>query len=161
MNWLEKAHGVKLGMMSFFTSAAVEALERFPAVNTSIDGDDIVYHDYFDIGIAVSSERGLVVPIRRDADQLSYAEIEKSTREMGLRAPNGKLGIDELTGGSHPAPKRKVSTRHSASRGGFASDIGASITSGGGNGRMKDSKKLSSDRYQGASRRRENLITPL
>ena len=116
MNWLEKAHGVKLGMMSFFTSAAVEALERFPAVNTSIDGDDIVYHDYFDIGIAVSSERGLVVPIRRDADQLSYAEIEKSTREMGLRAPNGKLGIDELTGGNHPAPKRKVSTRHSASR---------------------------------------------
>jgi 2-oxoglutarate dehydrogenase E2 component (dihydrolipoamide succinyltransferase) len=72
----EKTHGVKLGMMSFFTSAAVEALKRFPAVNASIDGDDIVYHDYFDIGIAVSSERGLVVPILRDADQLSYADIE-------------------------------------------------------------------------------------
>ena len=96
----EKAHGVKLGMMSFFTSAAVEALKRFPAVNASIDGDDIVYHDYFDIGIAVSSERGLVVPILRDADQLSYAEIEKSISDMGLRARDGKLGIDELTGGT-------------------------------------------------------------
>lgn len=74
----EKAHGVKLGMMSFFTSAAVEALKRFPAVNASIDGDDIVYHDYFDIGIAVSSDRGLVVPILRDADQMSYADIESS-----------------------------------------------------------------------------------
>ncbi|MCP4769484.1 MAG: 2-oxoglutarate dehydrogenase complex dihydrolipoyllysine-residue succinyltransferase [Gammaproteobacteria bacterium] len=96
----EKAHGVKLGMMSFFTSAAVEALKRFPAVNASIDGDDIVYHDYFDIGIAVSSERGLVVPILRDADQLSYAEIEKTIRDMGLRARDGKLSIDELTGGT-------------------------------------------------------------
>ncbi len=96
----EKAHGVKLGMMSFFTSAAVEALKRFPAVNASIDGDDIVYHDYFDIGIAVSSERGLVVPILRDADQMSYAEIEQSIRNMGLRARDGKLGIDELTGGT-------------------------------------------------------------
>ena len=96
----EKAHGVKLGMMSFFTSAAVEALKRFPAVNASIDGDDIVYHDYFDIGIAVSSERGLVVPILRDADQMSYAEIEQSIRDMGLRARDGKLGIDELTGGT-------------------------------------------------------------
>ena len=96
----EKTHGVKLGMMSFFTSAAVEALKRFPAVNASIDGDDIVYHDYFDIGIAVSSERGLVVPVLRDADQLSYAEIEQSIRDMGLRARDGKLGIDELTGGT-------------------------------------------------------------
>jgi 2-oxoglutarate dehydrogenase E2 component (dihydrolipoamide succinyltransferase) len=96
----EKTHGVKLGMMSFFTSAAVEALKRFPAVNASIDGDDIVYHDYFDIGIAVSSERGLVVPILRDADQMSYAEIEQSIRDMGLRARDGKLGIDELTGGT-------------------------------------------------------------
>ncbi|MCP4333304.1 MAG: 2-oxoglutarate dehydrogenase complex dihydrolipoyllysine-residue succinyltransferase [Gammaproteobacteria bacterium] len=96
----EKTHGVKLGMMSFFTSAAVEALKRFPAVNASIDGDDIVYHDYFDIGIAVSSERGLVVPILRDADQLSYAEIEKTIRDMGLRARDGKLGIEELTGGT-------------------------------------------------------------
>jgi len=96
----EKAHGVKLGMMSFFTRAAVEALKRFPAVNASIDGDDIVYHDYFDIGIAVSSNRGLVVPILRDADQLSYADIEKSIRSMGERAQSGKLGIDELTGGT-------------------------------------------------------------
>ncbi|MBT8434611.1 MAG: 2-oxoglutarate dehydrogenase complex dihydrolipoyllysine-residue succinyltransferase [Gammaproteobacteria bacterium] len=96
----EKAHGVKLGMMSFFTSAAVEALKRFPAVNASIDGDDIVYHDYFDIGIAVSSDRGLVVPILRDADQMSYAEIENSIRDMGTRARDGKLGIEELTGGT-------------------------------------------------------------
>jgi 2-oxoglutarate dehydrogenase E2 component (dihydrolipoamide succinyltransferase) len=96
----EKAHGTKLGMMSFFTSAAVEALKRFPAVNASIDGDDIVYHDYFDIGIAVSSDRGLVVPVLRDADQLSYADIEKTIRNMGLRARDGKLGIEELTGGT-------------------------------------------------------------
>jgi 2-oxoglutarate dehydrogenase E2 component (dihydrolipoamide succinyltransferase) len=96
----EKTHGVKLGMMSFFTSAAVEALKRFPAVNASIDGDDIVYHDYFDIGIAVSSERGLVVPILRDADQMSYAEIESTIRDLGMRAQTGKLGIDELTGGT-------------------------------------------------------------
>ncbi len=96
----EKAHGTKLGMMSFFTSASVEALKRFPAVNASIDGDDIVYHDYFDIGIAVSSERGLVVPILRDADQMSYAEIEQAIREMGGRARDGKIGIEELTGGT-------------------------------------------------------------
>ena len=96
----EKTHGVKLGMMSFFTAAAVEALKRFPAVNASIDGDDIVYHDYFDIGIAVSSDRGLVVPILRDADQMSYAEIEQAIRDMGTRARDGKLGIEELTGGT-------------------------------------------------------------
>jgi 2-oxoglutarate dehydrogenase E2 component (dihydrolipoamide succinyltransferase) len=96
----EKTHGVKLGMMSFFTRASVEALKRFPAVNASIDGGDIVYHDYFDIGIAVSSERGLVVPILRDADQLSYADVEKAIRSLGERAQAGKLGIDELTGGS-------------------------------------------------------------
>lgn len=96
----EKTHGVKLGMMSFFTAASVEALKRFPAVNASIDGDDIVYHDYFDIGIAVSSERGLVVPVLRDADQMSYAEIESSIRDMGVRARDGKLGIEELTGGT-------------------------------------------------------------
>jgi len=96
----EKAHGVKLGMMSFFTAASVEALKRFPAVNASVDGKDIVYHDYFDIGIAVSSERGLVVPILRDADQMSYAEIEQSIRNMGARARDGKLGIEELTGGT-------------------------------------------------------------
>jgi len=96
----EKTHGVKLGMMSFFTRASVEALKRFPAVNASIDGSDIVYHDYFDIGIAVSSNRGLVVPVLRDADQLSYAEIEKTIRSLGERAQSGKLGIDELTGGT-------------------------------------------------------------
>ncbi len=96
----EKAHGTKLGMMSFFTKAAVEALKRFPAVNASIDGTDIVYHDYFDVGIAVSSERGLVVPILRDADQMSYADVEMSIRNMAERARNGKLGIDELTGGT-------------------------------------------------------------
>ena len=96
----EKTHGVKLGMMSFFTSAAVEALKRFPAVNASIDGDEIVYHDYFDIGIAVSSDRGLVVPILRDADQMSYADIENAIRDMGTRAQAGKLGIEELTGGT-------------------------------------------------------------
>jgi 2-oxoglutarate dehydrogenase E2 component (dihydrolipoamide succinyltransferase) len=96
----EKTHGVKLGMMSFFTSAAVEALKRFPAANASIDGDDIVYHDYFDIGIAVSSDRGLVVPILRDADQMSYADIENAIRDMGARAQAGKLGIEELTGGT-------------------------------------------------------------
>jgi len=96
----EKIHGVKLGMMSFFTKASVEALKQFPAVNASIDGEDIVYHDYFDIGIAVSSERGLVVPILRDADRLSYADIEKSIRSLGERAQSGKLGIEELTGGT-------------------------------------------------------------
>ena len=96
----EKAHGVKLGMMSFFTKAAVEALKKFPAVNASIDGDDIVYHDYFDIGIAVSSERGLVVPILRDVEQMSYADVEQEIRNMAERARTGKLGIDELTGGT-------------------------------------------------------------
>ena len=96
----EKTHGVKLGMMSFFTKAAVEALKRFPAVNASVDGDDIVYHDYFDIGIAVSSKRGLVVPVLRDADQLGYADIELEIRSMGERAQSGKLGIEELTGGT-------------------------------------------------------------
>jgi len=96
----EKTHGVKLGMMSFFTAASVEALKRFPAVNASVDGGDIVYHDYFDIGIAVSSDRGLVVPVLRDADQLSYAEIEQAIRDMGVRARDGKLGIEELTGGT-------------------------------------------------------------
>ncbi len=96
----EKTHGVKLGMMSFFTKASVESLKRFPAVNASIDGDDIVYHDYFDIGIAVSSKRGLVVPVLRDADQLGYADIELEIRSLGERAQSGKLGIEELTGGT-------------------------------------------------------------
>lgn len=96
----EKIHGTKLGMMSFFTRASVEALKRFPSVNSSIDGSDIVYHDYFDIGIAVSSERGLVVPVLRDVDQMSYASIEQQIRNLAERARSGKLGIDELTGGT-------------------------------------------------------------
>ncbi len=96
----EKTHGVKLGMMSFFTKAAVEALKRFPAVNASIDGTDIVYHDYFDIGIAVSSDRGLVVPILRDVDRMSYADIEQAIRDLATRARDGKLSLDDLTGGT-------------------------------------------------------------
>ncbi|MBL7005076.1 MAG: 2-oxoglutarate dehydrogenase complex dihydrolipoyllysine-residue succinyltransferase [Gammaproteobacteria bacterium] len=96
----EKTHDVKLGMMSFFTKAVIEGLKRFPIINASIDGDDIVYHDYYDIGIAVSSERGLVVPILRDADQLSYAGVEKSIRNLALKARDGKLNIEDLTGGT-------------------------------------------------------------
>ena len=96
----EKTHGTKLGMMSFFTKASVEALKRFPAVNASIDGNDIVYHDYFDIGIAVSSKRGLVVPILRDVDDMSYADVEKEIRNLAVKAREGKLGIDDLTGGT-------------------------------------------------------------
>jgi len=95
-----KEHGIKLGFMSFFTKAVVEALKKFPVVNASIDGEDIVYHGYFDIGIAVGSPRGLVVPILRDADQLSFAAIEKTVTEFGVRARDGKLSIDELTGGT-------------------------------------------------------------
>ena len=96
----EKTHGVKLGFMSFFTKAAVEALKKFPIVNASVDGDDIVYHGYFDIGIAVSSPRGLVVPIIRDADAMSFAAIETRIREYGDKARDAKLTIDELTGGT-------------------------------------------------------------
>jgi 2-oxoglutarate dehydrogenase E2 component (dihydrolipoamide succinyltransferase) len=96
----EKKHGVRLGFMSFFTKAVVEALKRFPAVNASIDGDDIVYHGYFDIGIAVSTERGLVVPVIRNADQLSMAEIEATIRDFGLRARDGKLKLEEMQGGT-------------------------------------------------------------
>jgi 2-oxoglutarate dehydrogenase E2 component (dihydrolipoamide succinyltransferase) len=96
----EKEHSVRLGFMSFFVKAAVHALKRFPAVNASIDGHDIVYHGYFDIGVAVGSPRGLVVPILRDADQMSFAEIEKKIGDFGKRAQDGKLGIEELTGGT-------------------------------------------------------------
>jgi 2-oxoglutarate dehydrogenase E2 component (dihydrolipoamide succinyltransferase) len=96
----EKEHGVKLGFMSFFVKAAVHALRKFPVVNASVDGSDIVYHGYFDIGIAVGSPRGLVVPILRDAEQRSFAEIEKTIAEFGKRAQDGKLGIEELTGGT-------------------------------------------------------------
>ncbi|MGC2519785.1 MAG: 2-oxoglutarate dehydrogenase complex dihydrolipoyllysine-residue succinyltransferase [Burkholderiales bacterium] len=96
----EKEHGVKLGFMSFFAKAAVHALKKYPVVNASIDGNDIVYHGYFDIGVAVGSSRGLVVPILRDADQMTFAEIEKKIADFGKRAQDGKLGIEELTGGT-------------------------------------------------------------
>lgn len=96
----EKRHGVKLGFMSFFTKAATEALKRFPAVNASIDGNDMVYHGYQDIGIAVSSDRGLVVPVVRDTDALGLADIEKKIVEYGTKAKDGKLGIEDMTGGT-------------------------------------------------------------
>jgi 2-oxoglutarate dehydrogenase E2 component (dihydrolipoamide succinyltransferase) len=96
----EKEHGVRLGFMSFFVKAAVAALKRYPVLNASIDGNDVVYHGYFDIGIAVASPRGLVVPIIRNADQLSVAEIEKTIADFGKRAQDGKLGIEELSGGT-------------------------------------------------------------
>jgi 2-oxoglutarate dehydrogenase E2 component (dihydrolipoamide succinyltransferase) len=96
----EKEHGVKLGLMSFFVKAAVAALKKFPIVNASVDGNDIVYHGYYDIGIAVSSPRGLVVPVIRDADTLSQAEIERKISDFGKRAVDGKLTIEELTGGT-------------------------------------------------------------
>lgn len=96
----EKKHGVKLGFMSFFAKAAVQALKDFPAVNAEIDGKDIVYKNYYDIGVAVSTPNGLVVPVVRDADVLSFAGIEKKIGELGLRARDGKLGMDELTGGT-------------------------------------------------------------
>ena len=96
----EKVHGVKLGFMSFFVKAAVHALKMYPVVNASIDGTDVVYHGYYDIGIAVGSPRGLVVPIIRDCDQMSIADIEKQIADFGKRAGEGKLGIEELTGGT-------------------------------------------------------------
>jgi 2-oxoglutarate dehydrogenase E2 component (dihydrolipoamide succinyltransferase) len=96
----EKEHGVKLGFMSFFVKAAVAALKKYPVLNASVDGNDIVYHGYFDIGIAVGSPRGLVVPILRDADQMSFADIEKKIAEFGVKARDGKLAIDELSGGT-------------------------------------------------------------
>ena len=96
----EKEHGVKLGFMSFFVKAAVHALKKFPLLNASVDGNDIVYHGYFDIGIAVGSPRGLVVPILRNADQMSFADIEKKIAEYGAKARDGKLGIEEMTGGT-------------------------------------------------------------
>ncbi len=96
----EKAHGVKLGFMSFFVKAAVYALKKYPVVNASVDGNDIVYHGYYDIGIAVGSERGLVVPILRDADQMSIADVEKKIAEFGQKAKDGKLTMEDLTGGT-------------------------------------------------------------
>ncbi len=95
-----KEHGVKIGFMSFFVKAAVHALKKYPVINASVDGNDIVYHGYFDIGIAVGSPRGLVVPILRNADQMSFADIEKKIAEYGKKAQEGKLGIEEMTGGT-------------------------------------------------------------
>ena len=96
----EKEYGVKIGFMSFFVKAAVHALKKFPMINASIDGNDVVYHGYFDIGIAVGSPRGLVVPILRNADQMSFAEIEKKIAEYGAKARDGKLSIEEMSGGT-------------------------------------------------------------
>src|SRR6185295_18882543 len=96
----EKEHGVKLGFMSFFVKAVVHGLKKFPVVNASVDGTDIVYHGYFDIGVAVGSPRGLVVPILRDADQMSFAAVEKKIAEFGKKAQDGKLSLEDLTGGT-------------------------------------------------------------
>ena len=96
----EKEHGVKLGFMSFFVKAAVYALKKYPIVNASVDGNEIVYHGYFDIGVAVGSPRGLVVPVLRDADQMSFARIEKTIADLGKRAAEGKLAMEELSGGT-------------------------------------------------------------
>lgn len=96
----EKRHGTRLGFMSFFVKAATEALKRYPAVNASIDGDDIVYHGYYDIGVAVSSDRGLVVPVLRDTDRLNHAEVEKNIIDYGKKARDGKLSIEDMTGGT-------------------------------------------------------------
>ena len=96
----EKAHGARLGFMSFFSKAATEALKQYPVINASVDGNDIVYHGYYDIGVAVGSPRGLVVPILRDVDQKSFADIEKTIADFGQRAQDGKLGLEELTGGT-------------------------------------------------------------
>jgi 2-oxoglutarate dehydrogenase E2 component (dihydrolipoamide succinyltransferase) len=96
----EKEHGTKIGFMSFFVKAAVHALKKYPVINASVDGNDIVYHGYFDIGIAVGSPRGLVVPILRNADQMSFADIEKKIAEFGQKARDGKLSLDDLTGGT-------------------------------------------------------------
>ncbi|MGD9943894.1 MAG: 2-oxoglutarate dehydrogenase complex dihydrolipoyllysine-residue succinyltransferase, partial [Burkholderiaceae bacterium] len=96
----EKEHGARLGFMSFFVKAAVHALKKYPVVNASVDGTDIVYHGYFDVGVAVGSPRGLVVPVVRNADQLNFAQIEKQIAEYGKRAQDGKLGLEDLTGGT-------------------------------------------------------------
>ncbi|GAA0323346.1 2-oxoglutarate dehydrogenase complex dihydrolipoyllysine-residue succinyltransferase [Psychrobacter aestuarii] len=96
----EKRHGVRLGFMSLFVKAATEALKRFPAVNASLDGDDIVYHGFYDIGVAVSSDRGLVVPVLRDTDRMSMADVEGTIRQFGKKAQEGKLGLEDMTGGT-------------------------------------------------------------
>jgi 2-oxoglutarate dehydrogenase E2 component (dihydrolipoamide succinyltransferase) len=96
----EKEHGVRLGFMSFFVIAAVEALKKFPVVNASVEGNDVIYHDYFDIGIAVSSPRGLMVPVLRDVDQLSFADVEADIARLGGKARDGSMGMEDLTGGT-------------------------------------------------------------
>jgi 2-oxoglutarate dehydrogenase E2 component (dihydrolipoamide succinyltransferase) len=96
----EKEHGARLGFMSFFVKACIEALRRFPAVNASVDGNDVVYHEYYDIGVAVSTDRGLLVPVLRDADVLGFGEIEKAVVGYANRAREGSITIDELTGGT-------------------------------------------------------------
>ena len=96
----EKEHGAKLGFMSFFVKAAVEALKKYPVVNASVEGNDIVYHDYWDVSVAVSTPRGLVTPVLRDADQMSFADVEKTLVDMAVRARDGKISIEELTGGT-------------------------------------------------------------
>ncbi|MDH3748641.1 MAG: 2-oxoglutarate dehydrogenase complex dihydrolipoyllysine-residue succinyltransferase [Gammaproteobacteria bacterium] len=96
----EKQHGVRLGFMSFFAKASVEALKRFPVVNASVEGTDVIYHNYYDIGIAVSTERGLMVPVLRDVDQMSFAQFERDLGELALKAQDGKIGMEELTGGT-------------------------------------------------------------
>jgi 2-oxoglutarate dehydrogenase E2 component (dihydrolipoamide succinyltransferase) len=96
----EKKHGVRIGFMSFFAKAAIEALRKFPVVNASIEGGDVVYHDYYDLGIAVSTDRGLMVPVLRDADLMSFADIERAIGDFATRARDGKIGVDELTGGT-------------------------------------------------------------
>ncbi len=96
----EKEHGVRLGFMSFFAKAAVEALKRFPVVNASVEGTDVIYHNYFDIGVAVSTERGLLVPVLRDVDQMSFAQFERDLRDIASKAQSGKIGMEDLTGGT-------------------------------------------------------------
>jgi 2-oxoglutarate dehydrogenase E2 component (dihydrolipoamide succinyltransferase) len=96
----EKKHGVRIGFMSFFAKAAIEALRKFPVVNASVEGSDIIYHDYYDIGIAVSTERGLMVPVLRDADLMSFADIERTIGDFAVKARDGKIGVDDLTGGT-------------------------------------------------------------
>jgi 2-oxoglutarate dehydrogenase E2 component (dihydrolipoamide succinyltransferase) len=96
----EKKHGVKLGFMSFFVRASVEALKRFPVVNASVENADIVYHEYFDIGVAVSTDRGLLVPILRDADSMSFTEVEKAIADFAAQARKGSLALEDLTGGT-------------------------------------------------------------
>ena len=96
----QKEHGVKLGFMSFFVKATCEALKRYPVVNASVEGNDVIYHDYFDLGVAVSTPKGLVVPVLRDADQMSFADVERTLSDLAARARDGKIGMEDLTGGT-------------------------------------------------------------